>query len=36
MYNMLPKNSLRDRMLTRLFVYKNTEHKHKAIHITHA
>ena len=34
-YSMLPKNSLRNRMLTRLFLYKNTEHKHKAIHITH-
>lgn len=34
-YSMLPKNSLRNRMLTRLFLYKNTEHKHKSIHITH-
>ncbi|MFC1644700.1 50S ribosomal protein L13 [Patescibacteria group bacterium] len=26
---MLPKNKLRDRMMTRLLVYKNSEHDHK-------
>jgi len=31
---MLCKNKLRDKMLTRLLIYKNTEHKHK-IDITH-
>lgn len=35
-YNMLPKNSLRDRMLTRLLLYKNGEHKHPTIHTIHA
>lgn len=34
-YNMLPKNKLRTRMMTRFFIYKNEEHAHKAIHITH-
>lgn len=34
LYGMLPKNSLRDRMLTRLLIYKDAEHKH-TIHITH-
>lgn len=34
-YGMLPKNSLRDRMLTRLHLYKNGEHKEKIIHVTH-
>ena len=34
-YNMLPKNSLRDRMLKRLRIYKNGEYKEKTIHITH-
>ena len=34
-YNMLPKNKLRDRMLTRLRVYKGAEHDHKTIHVTH-
>jgi large subunit ribosomal protein L13 len=34
-YNMLPKNKLRSRMMTRLFLYKGAEHKHNAIHITH-
>lgn len=33
-YGMLPKNSLRDRMLTRLLIYKNAEQKH-TIHVTH-
>ncbi len=33
-YGMLPKNSLRDRMLTRLLIYKNGEFKH-TIHVTH-
>jgi large subunit ribosomal protein L13 len=33
-YGMLPKNKLRDRMTTRLLVYKDAEHKHK-IDITH-
>lgn len=33
-YGMLSKNKLRDRMLTRLFIYKNAEHNHK-IDITH-
>lgn len=35
LYGMLPKNSLRDRMLTRLLLYKGAEHPHKAIHVTH-
>lgn len=34
-YNMLPKNSLRNRMLKRLFIYKDADHKQKIIHITH-
>jgi len=33
-YGMLPKNKLRNRMMTRLLIYKNAEHKHK-IEITH-
>lgn len=33
-YNMLPKNSLRDRMLKRLRIYKNGEYKEKTIHVT--
>ncbi len=35
LYGMLPKNSLRDRMLTRLLLYKGPKHPHKAIHVTH-
>lgn len=34
-YGMLPKNKLRDRMMTRLHVYVGTEHAHKNIEITH-
>lgn len=34
-YNMLPKNKLRTKMMTRFFIYKNAEHNHNAIHITH-
>lgn len=34
-YNMLPKNALRKKMLTRLLIYKKAEHKHKTIHVTH-
>ena len=34
-YNMLPKNSLRDRMLKRLLIHKDADHKTKIIHITH-
>lgn len=34
-YNMLPKNSLRDRMLKRLLIHKDSDHKQKVIHITH-
>lgn len=34
-YGMLPKNSLRDRMLTRLHLNKNGEHTEKIIHVTH-
>lgn len=34
-YNMLPKNKLRRQMMTRLFIYKSSEHKHNAIHVTH-
>ena len=34
-YNMLPKNKLRTKMMTRLFLYKGDAHKHNAIHITH-
>jgi large subunit ribosomal protein L13 len=33
-YGMLSKNKLRNRMLTRLMIYKNAEHTHK-IDITH-
>jgi len=28
-YGMLPKNKLRDRMMKRLLIYKNDEHKHE-------
>jgi large subunit ribosomal protein L13 len=28
-YNMLPKNKLRDRMITRLLIYKDENHNHK-------
>lgn len=34
-YGMLPKNSLRDRMLTRLRLYHGAEHPEKTIHVTH-
>lgn len=34
-YNMLPKNSLRDRMLKRLLLHKDADYKQKVIHITH-
>lgn len=34
-YNMLPKNSLRNRMLRRLFINKDSDHQQKIIHITH-
>lgn len=34
-YNMLPKNKLRDRMLKRLLINKKAEHKAKVIHVTH-
>lgn len=34
-YNMLPKNKLRDRMLTRLRINKKAEHTEKVIHVTH-
>lgn len=34
LYGMLPKNKLRDRMMTRLLVYKDDKHTHK-IEITH-
>ncbi|MGK2849222.1 MAG: 50S ribosomal protein L13 [Minisyncoccota bacterium] len=34
-YNMLPKNSLRNRMLTRLLISKDSDHQQKTIHITH-
>lgn len=34
-YNMLPKNKLRDRMLTRLLINKKAEHTQKVIHVTH-
>lgn len=34
-YNMLPKNKLRDKMLTRLLLSKQTDHKQNIIHITH-
>jgi large subunit ribosomal protein L13 len=35
LYGMLPKNSLRDRMLTRLLLYKGAEHPEQTIHVTH-
>ncbi len=35
LYGMLPKNKLRDRMLTRLHLYKGAEHTEKIIHVTH-
>ena len=35
LYGMLPKNKLRDRMLTRLHLYKDSEHNEKIIHVTH-
>lgn len=34
-YGMLPKNKLRDRMMTRLHVYVGSEHPHKNIEVTH-
>lgn len=34
-YGMLPKNSLRDRMLTRLLLNKGAEHGQKTIHVKH-
>ena len=34
-YNMLPKNKLRNRMLKRLLISKDADHKQKVIHITH-
>lgn len=34
-YGMLPKNKLRNRMMTRLKIYKDDKHEHK-IEITHA
>jgi large subunit ribosomal protein L13 len=33
-YGMLSKNKLRNRMMTRLLIYKNSEHPHK-IDVTH-
>jgi len=35
LYGMLPKNKLRDRMLTRLHLYKDAKHTEKIIHVTH-
>ena len=35
LYSMLPKNKLRDRMLTRLHLNKQGEHTEKIIHVTH-
>jgi large subunit ribosomal protein L13 len=35
LYGMLPKNKLRDRMLTRLHLNKEGEHTEKIIHVTH-
>lgn len=35
-YGMLPKNKLRDQMLTRLRLYKKSEHEEKTIHVNHA
>jgi len=34
-YGMLPKNKLRDRMLTRLLLNRGAEHGQKTIHVTH-
>lgn len=34
-YGMLPKNKLRDKMMLRLNIYKDAEHNHKNIEITH-
>lgn len=34
-YNMLPKNKLRDKMLTRLLLNKQAEHAQRIIHVTH-
>lgn len=34
-YGMLPKNSLRDRMLTRLLLSKDAEHGQETIHVKH-
>lgn len=34
-YGMLPKNKLRDRMLTRLNLYTGAKHDHKTIHVKH-
>jgi large subunit ribosomal protein L13 len=34
-YGMLPKNKLRDRMLTRMLMYTGAEHGQKTIHVTH-
>ncbi len=34
-YGMLPKNKLRDRMLTRLNLYKDGQHAHQTIHVKH-
>lgn len=35
-YNMLPKNSLRNKMLRRLLLHQGAHHQEKVIHITHA
>lgn len=35
LYGMLPKNKLRNRMLTRLHLNKGSEHTEKIIHVTH-
>ncbi len=35
-YGMLPKNKLRDQMLTRLRLHKKSEHGEKTIHVNHA
>lgn len=34
-YNMLPKNKLRAKMLRRLHINKGSEHEEKIIHVTH-
>jgi large subunit ribosomal protein L13 len=34
-YNMLPKNKLRGRMMRRLHINKGAEHEEKIIHVTH-